>query len=124
MKIYEFDPLVYPDTIWIVVGTESPKEFKDLSELDKSVDAEVIYTENTKSKEHGHLIRFKNLDALNINIITHESFHVAIDIFNFIGAKINTESEECFAYLIGWIASCCETVKNNLLKEVKNENNN
>lgn len=48
---------------------------------------------------------------MDINTITHEASHVAIDIFTELGIEINDSNQEAFAYFIGWVAKCCEQVK-------------
>lgn len=54
----------------------------------------------------GVLIRFQDLKAMTTETISHESTHAALEIFNY-----------C-AYLVGWIARCCDEVKNELQKKI------
>lgn len=43
--------------------------------------------------------------AASLNTITHECFHVAAAVFEYIGAPINDGAGgEPFAYLVGWLA--------------------
>jgi len=38
-----------------------------------------------------------------VNIASHEATHVAIDIYNSVGATIDVENQETFAYFVGYI---------------------
>lgn len=114
-KIYEFDPQIYPRKLWVAVGVpfdELKDEFEDIDKLPESVDASVDYTRKLKPEVMGGvLVRFLNTDAMTTKIITHESAHIAVGIFDYIGAPIDVKHQEPFAYLCGWIAKCIEEVK-------------
>ena len=62
----------------------------------------------------GLLIRFRSADEITAENTTHESTHVAIEIFDYIEARIDTNNQEPFAYLCGWVAGCIEEVKQKL----------
>ena len=49
-----------------------------------------------------------DIKADRINTIAHEAAHVAMDIFDYIGATISsyTTDQEAFAHLIGYVAEC------------------
>ena len=50
------------------------------------------------------VVRYGSLeDAQDINIIAHESFHVACSIMRYISLDFSEDSEEAFAYLLGYI---------------------
>lgn len=54
---------------------------------------------------------FASKKDMDINTITHEASHVAIDIFTELSIGLNDSNQEAFAYFIGWVAKCCEQVK-------------
>nr|DAY59051.1 MAG TPA: hypothetical protein [Caudoviricetes sp.] len=115
-QIYEFDPQIYPRKVWVAVGVPT-KVLNDMFEesiedMDETYDAIVISTRRINPDiKGGILIRFINKDALTISNITHESTHAAMDIFDYVGAKVDTNNQEPFSYLCGWIANCCYQVK-------------
>ena len=49
--------------------------------------------------------------------IAHESAHVALGIFDYIGSEVTASDSEPFAYLVGWIFGCIDKVRK--YKEVK-----
>lgn len=114
-KIYEFDPQIYPRKLWVTVGVpfeELKDEFEDIDKTPECVDASVDYTRKLKPEVMGGvLVRYLNTDAMTTKIITHESAHIAVGIFDYIGAPIDVKHQEPFAYLCGWIAKCIEEVK-------------
>lgn len=114
-KIYEFDQQIYPRKLWVTVGVpfeDLKDEFEDIDKMSKSVDASVDYTRKLKPEVMGGvLVRYLNTDAMTTKIITHESVHIAVGIFDYIGAPIDINHQEPFAYLCGWIAKCIEEVK-------------
>ena len=109
-EVHEFDPQIYPRKLWIAVSKESfPERFDNVSAWDESSYA---ITENAYDKinnKGGILIRFESYD-MNMNQISHEATHAAMEIFDFIGAYPDAKNQEPFTYLVGWIASCCEKV--------------
>lgn len=115
-KIYEFDPQIYPRKLWVSVGVpfeELKDEFEDLKPMEKASYAQVDHVGKLKPEIRGGLlVRFEDLDALKrFGNITHETIHVATDIFDYIGAYHDPKNQEPFAYLCGWIAKCIEEVK-------------
>lgn len=115
-KIYEFDPQIYPRKLWVTVGVsfeELKDEFEDLKPMEEASDAQVDHTRRLKPEIRGGLlVRFENLEAMErLGNITHETIHVATDIFYYIGAYHDPKNQELFAYLCGWIAKCIEEVK-------------
>lgn len=53
----------------------------------------------------GHADRFYVWKAMHDGgLLNHEIWHLTVDIMYVIGAKHVPESEECYAYLNGWIA--------------------
>lgn len=44
--------------------------------------------------------------ASQIGILAHEAFHAAHGILSYCGVNLSTDSEESYAYMIGWITEC------------------
>ena len=106
----EYNPQIYPLKIWIYIGNEKITMFdEDVEELENDEDAATYNVQTNGSV--GILIVFKNKEIMTTRAIAHESTHAAIHIFDYIGAEITAAAEEPFAYLLGWIAGCCEETK-------------
>ena len=45
----------------------------------------------------------KNTLSENINTISHECFHFVHYLLDFMGSKLDSNSEECYAYLMGFV---------------------
>ncbi len=86
----------------------SQKVIKSLvkhSRIDRHAQAITAY------KESYSVIRYKTLkDAQDINVIAHEAFHVACNITRYVGITLSDDSEEAFAYLIGYITEQYEDI--------------
>lgn len=115
-KIYEFDPQIYPRKLWVAVtkGTFSDVFDTELKELGEYDNADVNNVHHKEKDLGGLLIRFRSADEITAENTTHESTHVAIEIFDYIEARIDTNNQEPFAYLCGWVAGCIEEVKQKL----------
>lgn len=55
------------------------------------------------------VIRLRRIPTTNIDYgcLQHEIYHAVNYIMSFIGVKYSEDSEECFAYLIGYITEQC-----------------
>lgn len=110
--LHEFYLAIYPMKLWIAV---SKSKFEDiLDDVGDFSDSSAAVTETTYNKKTGKggvLIRFASKKEMNIKTITHEATHAAMDIFSYIGANVNLEDQECFSYLCGYIADCCNKVR-------------
>lgn len=125
-KIYEFDPQIYPRKLWVTVGVpfeELKDEFEDLEPMEEASDAQVDNVRKLKPEIRGGLlVRFENLDVLkSLGNITHETIHVATEIYDYVGAYHVPNNQEPFAYLCGWIAKCIEEVKQIELSNISNK---
>ena len=120
-KIHEFNPVIYPYRIWIVID-KTPnviaEKFKEYSGNpiiftdDDGSDRQEAFTMMAIHKEEkycGTVIFFHSKKSMSYELVAHESSHAAKHLFKHIGADI-TEHEP-FEYVVGWIAGCCEKVK-------------
>ena len=118
IQVHEFDPVIYPQKIWITTSKNSYFEgFEELPVMDKSEDACVCLAKNTARNIGGIFIRFGGRKSMTTAAMAHESVHAAMEISDYIGAKIDIQNQEPFAYLVGYIADCCEQVKTNNFKD-------
>lgn len=125
VKIHEFDLGIYPRKIWIAITTENKFDgFYELSKMDDNCDAIVEPAYDSDNNKGGIFIRFLSKKSMTTGIIAHESFHAAMRVFEYIGAKLDFDNQEPLCYLAEYIANCCEQVKNNKFKEEKENGSN
>lgn len=113
--IHEFDPQIYPRLLWVVKGGEL-EGIKDMFETEMSEEeagGAVTFPVRRKSDNRlGYCVWFpKSGDIRNLDWIAHESSHVALCIFNDVGAIITPEGQEPFAYLVGWVFRCIDKIR-------------
>lgn len=117
-QIHEFDPVIYPYSIWIVVSkntTQISEHFYnyDGSEMNaiecKNIEAFTIPVMEKKSKQLGSVIYFPSRCKMTYKNVAHEASHAAKSLFEHIEADMR--EHEPFEYVVGWIADCCEKVK-------------
>ena len=122
--IHEFDPCVYPRLLWVVKGGSLEEirktlEFGELGDDEQKGGAVTISAYDNENKRGGFLVWFpKASEMSNLDWIAHESTHVALGIFDYIGSEVTASDSEPFAYLVGWAFKCMEEVRK--YKEVKN----
>lgn len=114
IKIHEFSLDIYPRKVWIAITTENKFDsFKELSDMDDSIIAVVNNAHDDVNDKGGVFIRFSSKKFMTSENISHEACHAAMEIFNYINAKVDLNNQETFCYLVGYIAKCCEQVKLN-----------
>lgn len=86
VKIHEFDPVIYPFKLWIMVTNnvnDVNNNFTDRKGnlIDKEYfDRQAAITQfviKKDTEQYGVLISFNNKKCLDINTIAHESYHFA-----------------------------------------------
>jgi len=122
MKVHEFDPVIYPYMLWVVVD-KTPNELPDMFNeytgkpiefIDRdtgNLEAFTMPVINKKSKAYGVIIFLRSKRSMTFELIAHEASHAAKYMFEHIGADI--KDHEPFEFAVGWIAGCCEKVKKN-----------
>ena len=122
--IHEFDPCIYPQLLWVVKGGSLEEirktlEFPELSEEDKSGGAITLSAYDKENERGGFLVWFPKAKdmLLHGDWMAHEASHVALGIFDYIGAEAKASDSEPFAYLVGWVFKCIDEVRK--FKEVK-----
>ena len=122
MIIYQFDPVIYPYKVWVIIDKKPNKiheKFKEYSGKpiifeDGSADRCEAFTMPVQSKGadpyYGVILFFRSKRSMDYELVAHESSHAAKYLFEHIGADCNIH--EPFEFVVGWIAGCCEAVKN------------
>ena len=118
---HEFDPVIYPFRLWVVIGGTDKEisdsflqyDGKEIESLDKDMARLEAFAMPVMSKESNHygvVVYFVNRRVMTCPVIAHESSHAAKFLFEHIGADV--KEHEPFEYAVGWIAGCCEKAKN------------
>lgn len=122
--IHEFDPCIYPRLLWVVKGgtlegIRKTLEFAELDEDSESDGAVTIAAYDNAKQRGGFLVWFPKAGDMTSNSywMAHEAAHVALGIFDYIGAEAKANDSEPFSYLVGWVFKCVDEVRK--YKEVK-----
>lgn len=117
---YEFDPTIYPYMVWIVIE-DNPAKIPDLfigydGNSIEDIEADTARLEaftmpviHKDKPSHGVIMYFRSAESMTYELVAHESSHAAKYMFSHIGADMR--EHEPFEFVVGWIASCCEKVK-------------
>ena len=119
-KICEFDPVIYPYKIWILVDRDPTIISSIFNQYDgkpiESIEKDTINMAGfampvcrKENPKYGVIIFFRSKKIITYELVAHESSHAAKYLFEHIGADI--KEHEPFEFVIGWIADCCEKVK-------------
>lgn len=128
-KVDEYDPVVYPRKLWVTDEVEGlDRIFKFMRVNNFNLENQDSYHNLLDEKDHGTgvlvtcpvvnkisgdygiLIIILNLPLVVAGDSAHEAVHAADYIFQVTGsyAQDFTESNEPYAYLVGWIAGCID----------------
>ena len=121
VTIHEFDPVIYPYKIWVVIDKKPGSISEMFYEYDGSeilswdntshLDAMAMSVMKKDNSSYGAVVYFRSKKSMTYNIIAHECSHAAKMMFEHIGADV--KPHEPFEYVVGWIAECCEKVLKN-----------
>jgi hypothetical protein len=121
-KVRRFNPHVYPQRLWVAISNDGTElnglfRYKGTDEIIRFEEHDVANSEATAfpatevgSDYYGALIVFTRKKYMTCKTIAHEAVHAAGYIFEHIGQDV--DSDEPFAFLVGWIADCCWKVRN------------
>ena len=117
--IHEFDPCIYPRLLWVVKGgsLEEIRKTLEFDELDEDFQstggAVTIAAYDNAKKKGGFLVWFPCASDMTKNSywMAHEASHVALGIFDYVGAEAKAADSEPFAYLVGWAFECLDKVR-------------
>ena len=121
--VYEYDPKIYQRKLFVMKGCE----IKDIKERLSTRDDEEIETEIEKGSEpalrvfpmvkikdtgaYGELVVvFVEPEYVSCGMISHEAFHVAMDILSELGVMFHADNQEHIAYMVEWAAECIHDV--------------
>ena len=120
MEIHEFDPVIYPYKLWVVVDKKptgisdvfdeysgNPIEFIDRDTM--GLRAFAMPVTRKEDPYFGVVLFFRSRKSMSFELVAHECSHAAKYLFDHIGAEI--KEHEPFEYVVGWMAGCCEKVK-------------
>lgn len=120
--IHEFHFEIYPRRLWITYDASvkeldemfpadpNDPEQKSFEPIEACHDA-ITYAVVDNRNFGGFLIRFASKEAINFRNVSHESDHVAHKLMEFVGILPDLINDEPEAYIVGWVAKCCEEVK-------------
>lgn len=120
IKIYQFNPEIYPYKIWVTISNKLGNitdTFVETSLLemvfigdDELREASTCFV-RTKLYPHyyGSVIVFNSKKYMTLKNIAHEAVHAANQLWSHVGER--DTGEEANAYLVGWIAKCIGEVK-------------
>lgn len=117
MKRHKLIPVpLYRQDLLVVIGTRAELK-KSLEEVLEAEEFEQTWKEvKEPSKEPADGTTYKLASGSNLihitnptlEIMTHELYHATHNILNGIGVRPSPDSEEAYAYLIGYLMSQCE----------------
>lgn len=126
-KIWTFNPQIYPRLLWVVITSDAKTIRDSFDDFDENgltyafanSEAFVFSTRNKDSGRLGVCVCFTGRKYLTIKCISHESVHVASVIFSDCNMAMGftDNQDEAFAYMVGWAASCIESVKKEKLRD-------
>lgn len=112
--IEEFNTIIYPLRIVVAIGDvekEVNNSFKPrdarynyIAPRVEACEASVYEVEKKKDGGFYDLLWIYRPKDYSTNILAHECGHLALDVFSYIGARVDYENQEPFCYLLGAIA--------------------
>lgn len=113
----DFDLVIYPVQLVLAIGQfeeEINRLYKPYDEgynyiaPPKSSSAAATYqVRNKKTNDPACLIWIPKTEEVRGSYLCHESGHVALEIFKYVGAHVNYDDQEPFCYLLGAIFRLC-----------------
>lgn len=112
-KIIEFSPEIYPYTFWIseenldILNKKfsvyyDDTDYGELVNPNKTTLLRVTHVREKETGRIGSLLRVVRKDITH-GSIGHEAVHMANNLYKHIGKEVDTDNDEDYAYLIGWI---------------------
>lgn len=122
---HKFEQPIYPIGLYITVSDDNSCvmdrfesiDGEDLGLPDSNWDAFAVECVEKSDDCICVVICFREHDLMTVKNISHESFHASDKICDLLGIELQENGiNEHVAYLIGWIADCCEQVKTGIFK--------
>lgn len=110
---YEFNPVLYPISLMVAWGRDDKWSSDDFDDIELKGDAATTYFCKHKPTDNMCvLIRFYDKRVMSdYGIVSHESFHAAMFILDYVESGISVDYQEHAAYLAGWVANCIHRVR-------------
>lgn len=122
MTAHEFRNNIY-DTPLLIIVTDNVERLKDLfTDVDSEeltvaenfTNAQVLDAMCKSNNTRYDILVFNDYSKIKFGTVAHEAFHVAQNMAEKTGLTYHSfDSNEAFAYLVGWVADCCEQVSDN-----------
>ena len=121
-KIFEFDPVIYPYKLWVIIDKDPSfitdnfldydgEEIQDIEKDTKTLEAFTMPVTDKKQSSYGVIIFFRSKKSITYGLAAHESSHAAKNLFAHIGADV--APHEPFEYVVGWVADCIDKARTN-----------
>lgn len=109
--IKEFDLVIYPVNFTVVIGNmedEVNNEYAPNEDGSNWINGpspdcagRTYLIHDSSTNQIGVLIWITSYEECKGSVFAHECSHAAMEIFNYIGASVDLENQEPFAYLLG-----------------------
>ena len=135
----EFDFVIYPLKLVVTIGMDyetlcnrfecvepgSGERWGDESDFQKTDSYISLVKDKNDDNYYKILWNFESSDVMTMNIICHESFHVAISVCNHLNMALgfNSGQDEHAAYIAGFAGDCASKMFG-LLEEKKEDKEN
>ena len=118
---YEFNPVLYPISLMVAWGRDDKWSSDDCDDIELKGDAATTYFCKHKPTENMCvLIGFYDKRVMaDYGTVSHESFHAAMFMLDYVGSGISVDYQEHAAYLAGWVANCINRVRKGDLEPLK-----
>ena len=118
---YEFNPVIYPISLMVAWGGDNKWSSDDFDGITLGDDAATTYyCKHNPTDRKCVLIRFYDKSFMSdYGLVSHESFHAAMFILDYVGSGISVDYQEHAAYLAGWVANCINRVRKGDLEPLK-----
>ena len=122
-KLYEFNPQIYPRKLWVLFKPSyetinklfhqdgKPLPFEQFDKMSRcQQNGSTMSVVSRETNDIGVVIIFWSKPK--ISTISHESVHACDYIFDELGMCTQSfeETNEPYAYLVGWVSGCIELV--------------
>lgn len=129
LKIHQFNPTIYPRKLWVIKGGSveniqevflEPNGYEIILNFEEyNYPAATTLKVRQKGTNLLGVLVWLISDKIDVEIVAHESVHVASCIFDDMGMTMGFEGgkDEHFAYLVGFAADCINQVRTGKFKD-------
>ena len=116
--LQQFDLVIYPVQLVIAIGDlekEINRFYKPYDDkynhigFPKNSAATTYQVKNKKTNDSACLIWIPKTEEVRGSYLCHESGHVTLEIFQYVGAHVDYDDQEPFCYLLGAIFRLCNS---------------